>query len=99
MRKNCEDFCFSPYFSHNQHGNYTKLLGPQVDTYLPKSNQYLANDPKMVLELGDYPNIPILMGICSNEGAFIQGFIYIYISTLILFHFQMFKFDMISIGY
>lgn len=35
--------------------------------------QYLSSDPKLVLELGDYPNIPILIGICSNEGAFIQG--------------------------
>lgn len=63
------------FFFNFQHGNYTKLLGPQVDSYLPKSMQYLPNDPKMVLELGDYPNLPILMGICTNEGAFIQGLI------------------------
>lgn len=44
-----------------------------MDVYLPKKMQYLSIDPKMVFELGDYPNIPILMGICSNEGAFIQG--------------------------
>lgn len=44
-----------------------------MDTFLPKQMQYLSNDPKIVFELGDYPNIPILMGICSNEGAFIQG--------------------------
>lgn len=44
-----------------------------MDFYLPTKMQYLANDPQMVFEFGDYPNIPILMGICSNEGAFIQG--------------------------
>lgn len=44
-----------------------------MDTFLPKQMQYLSNDPKIVFELGEYPNIPILMGICSNEGAFIQG--------------------------
>lgn len=58
-----------------QHGNYTRLLGPQIDTYLPESIQYLPKDPKTILELGDYPNIPIMIGICSNEGAFIQGII------------------------
>lgn len=26
-----------------------------------------------MLELGDYPDIPILLGVCSNEGAFMQG--------------------------
>lgn len=56
-----------------QHGNYTTLLGPQIDNFLPKAMQYLPKDPKMILEIGDYPNIPIIIGICSNEGAFMQG--------------------------
>lgn len=35
--------------------------------------QYLSIDPKIRLEMGNYPDMPIMIGICSNEGAFIQG--------------------------
>lgn len=56
-----------------QHGNYTILLGPQIDTYLPSSMRYITSNPKLQLESGNYPNIPIMLGICSNEGAFMEG--------------------------
>lgn len=53
--------------------------------------QYLSIDPKIRLEMGNYPNMPIMMGICSNEGAFIQGMPFIKIirdNKIILQHFD-----------
>lgn len=48
------------------------LLGPIIETHLPFALRYIPNDPKTILEQGK-PSIPIMIGICSNEGAFIRG--------------------------
>ncbi|XP_037042029.1 acetylcholinesterase isoform X2 [Bradysia coprophila] len=56
-----------------ENGNYTKLLGPEIDYYLDSSMQYIPEDPRIVISQKLYPDIPIIMGICNNEGAFIHG--------------------------
>lgn len=46
--------------------------------------QYISIDPKIRLEMGNYPDMPIMMGICSNEGAFIQGMPFIKFMLIII---------------
>lgn len=61
------------FFSELKHGNYTRLLGPEIDSYLPSNIQYIPNDPRVDFDTKTMPNIPIMIGICSNEGAFMQS--------------------------
>ncbi|XP_055676711.1 acetylcholinesterase [Lutzomyia longipalpis] len=50
-----------------QMGNYTKLLGPVLD------RRFLLDDPRKLIASGTYlMDIPILLGICNNEGAFLR---------------------------
>uniref|UniRef100_A0A1B0DIQ4 Carboxylesterase type B domain-containing protein n=1 Tax=Phlebotomus papatasi TaxID=29031 RepID=A0A1B0DIQ4_PHLPP len=50
-----------------QMGNYTKLLGPLLD------RRFLLDDPRKLIASGNFlMDIPILMGICNNEGAFLR---------------------------
>lgn len=49
------------------------MLGPQVDWYLEKTDQLLSRDPRFVISQHNYTAIPMLIGICSNEGAFMRG--------------------------
>lgn len=51
------------------------MLGPQVDWYLEKTEQLISRDPRLVISKQNYTAIPTLIGICSNEGAFIRGII------------------------
>ncbi|KAL1465229.1 hypothetical protein WDU94_004816, partial [Cyamophila willieti] len=50
-------------------GNWTDLVLPVVDTYLPDIEQYLPRDPIKAIEDGMYHRIPILTGVTSHEGA------------------------------
>lgn len=63
------DIKSSFYFFQN--GNWTDLVSPVVDNFLPEQDQYLPKDPEEILESGDYNHIPILTGITSNEGGII----------------------------
>lgn len=56
-----------------KNGNYTTLLGPEIDYYLESSLQYIPEDPRIAITQKLYRDIPIIMGICNNEGAFIHG--------------------------
>ncbi|GAB0093585.1 liver carboxylesterase [Sergentomyia squamirostris] len=50
-----------------QMGNYTKLLGPNLD------RKFLLDDPLKLLSSGSYlMDIPIMTGISNNEGAFFR---------------------------
>ncbi|XP_008467847.1 cholinesterase 2-like [Diaphorina citri] len=50
-------------------GNWTELVLPVVDTFLPDIEQYLPRDPITALEEGMYHKVPVLTGITSHEGA------------------------------
>lgn len=49
-----------------QVGNYTRLLGPTRD------NRFLLEDPRKLISIGQFRRIPIIVGICNNEGAFLK---------------------------
>ncbi|XP_059611061.1 carboxylesterase 1F [Phlebotomus argentipes] len=50
-----------------QMGNYTKLLGPVLD------RRFHMDDSRKLIASGTYlMDIPILTGICNNEGAFLR---------------------------
>ncbi|KAJ6645818.1 Transmembrane protein [Pseudolycoriella hygida] len=55
-----------------ENGNYSTYLGPEIDDFLEPSMQYIPEDPRVAISQKLHPDIPILIGICSNEGAFIQ---------------------------
>lgn len=56
----------------HQNGNYTRLLAAEVDRYLPASERWIGEDPRTVIRVGSFKRMPIMMGICSNEGAFLR---------------------------
>lgn len=59
----------------HQNGNYTRLLGAEVERYLPATERWLPRDPRTVLAEGAggvVAGMPIMVGICSNEGAFVR---------------------------
>lgn len=59
----------------HQNGNYTRLLGAEVERYLPVPERWLARDPRAVLAEGAggvVASMPIMVGLCSNEGAFVR---------------------------
>ncbi|XP_055907115.1 cocaine esterase [Eupeodes corollae] len=55
-------------------GNYTSIMGPVVDSFRPKGEQYIPMGLLQALALGNYTKRPIIVGICSNEGAFIHDY-------------------------
>lgn len=55
-----------------QNGNYTRIFGPVLDDYLPPGQIYIREDPRRTFRVRNFDDIPVLMGICSNEGAFIH---------------------------
>lgn len=59
-------------------------MGPEIDYYLEPSMQYIPEDPRIVISQKLYPAIPIIMGICNNEGAFIHGMFIVHINKAIL---------------
>ncbi|XP_069687014.1 carboxylesterase 5A [Periplaneta americana] len=52
-----------------KNGNWTAMVLPVVDTFLPETEQYLPRDPKEVLQTGNYITMPLLTGTTSHEGA------------------------------
>lgn len=56
----------------HQNGNYTRMLGAEVDRYLPDAERWLLRDPRKVIEAGAAATMPMLVGLCSNEGAFVR---------------------------
>lgn len=59
----------SNIFFFSQNGNWTDVLGPMADDFLPSENQYLPNDPVLALKQGKFHKMPILAGITTNEGT------------------------------
>ncbi|XP_055386791.1 cholinesterase 2 [Condylostylus longicornis] len=57
-----------------QHGNYSIIPGPVLDTFRIEKHQYVPKNLDDVLKSGEYRKIPIIIGICSNEGAFIRDY-------------------------
>uniref|UniRef100_A0A336MZ55 CSON008799 protein n=1 Tax=Culicoides sonorensis TaxID=179676 RepID=A0A336MZ55_CULSO len=55
-----------------KNGNYTELFGPVIDDYLSRSKVYIKDDPRKLIQTGNFDDIPLLLGITSNEGAFIH---------------------------
>ena len=57
-----------------KNGNYTRILGPIIDDYLDSSDQVIPDDPRVLFASKTFINqdIPIMMGLTSNEGAFLQ---------------------------
>lgn len=55
-----------------KNGNYTELFGPVIDDYMPRTKVYIKDDPRKLMQTGNFDDIPILLGINSNEGAFIH---------------------------
>lgn len=55
-----------------QNGNYSQMLGPVVDNYLRSSDAFIRADPRKLFFINNLDEMPILMGITSNEGAFIH---------------------------
>lgn len=49
-----------------QVGNYTQLLGPVLD------NRVITEEPRLLIQSGEYKQVPIIMGICNQEGASIK---------------------------
>lgn len=52
-----------------QNGNWTDLVLPVVDSFLPDIEQYLPQSPLKALQHSNFHKIPILTGITSHEGA------------------------------
>jgi hypothetical protein len=52
-----------------QNGNWTAMVLPVVDTFLPEPERYLPRDPKEVLQTGSYVTMPVLTGTTRHEGA------------------------------
>lgn len=71
QRKSVEDL-LRAYETIYKNGIYTKILGPIIDDYLAVDIQTIAENPIKMLEQKRFNDIPILIGICSNEGAFIR---------------------------
>lgn len=44
-----------------------------MDLYLERSQRLIPEDPRLVISQKKYPDIPIIIGLCNNEGAFMQG--------------------------
>ncbi|XP_068085152.1 acylcarnitine hydrolase [Anabrus simplex] len=55
--------------SQYNNGNWSDLVLPVLDTFLPENEQYLPRDPEEVLDSGSYQAMPILTGITTAEGA------------------------------
>lgn len=55
-----------------QNGNYSQVLGPVIDNYLRGGDAFIQADPRKLFLVNNLDDIPILMGITSNEGAFIH---------------------------
>ncbi|XP_055855583.1 pyrethroid hydrolase Ces2e [Episyrphus balteatus] len=55
-------------------GNYTSIMGPVVDSFRPKGEQYIPVGLLQALASGNYTKRPTIVGICSNEGAFIHDY-------------------------
>lgn len=64
-RKSVNDL-LRAYENVYQVGNYSRPLGPVLD------GRVIREDPRKLIQSGRYKRIPILMGIASNEGAFIK---------------------------
>lgn len=43
-----------------------------VDDYLQMDKQYISEDPRKLLSSDEFNKIPIIIGICNNEGAFLR---------------------------
>lgn len=55
-----------------KNGNYTELFGPVIDDFLSRTKKYIKDDPRKLIQTGAHDDIPILIGITNNEGAFIH---------------------------
>ncbi|XP_063697996.1 pyrethroid hydrolase Ces2a [Culicoides brevitarsis] len=56
-----------------KNGNFTSLFGPIIDQdFMPRSKVYIRDDPRKLLQTGNFDEIPIMLGLNSNEGAFIH---------------------------
>ncbi|KAF5296929.1 hypothetical protein FQR65_LT10079 [Abscondita terminalis] len=51
------------YEEYREMGNFTSMLLPTVDTFLPKNDQYLPVHPSQAFKNGTYFQVPILTGI------------------------------------
>ncbi|KAK4887815.1 hypothetical protein RN001_004086 [Aquatica leii] len=51
------------YEEYREMGNFTSMLLPTVDTFLPKSDQYFPIHPSLAFKNGTYLQVPILTGI------------------------------------
>lgn len=56
-------------FKFLQNGNWTAMVLPVVDSFLPEPESYLPRDPKEVLQTGNYVTMPVLTGTTRHEGA------------------------------
>lgn len=75
-------------------------FGPRIDSYLPPPLQYISRDPRVELESGKHINVPIIIGICSNEGAFVKGIllkIFICVYTKMLKDFFFITFNLVEL--
>lgn len=52
-----------------KNGNWTAMVLPVVDSFLPEPESYLPRDPKEVLQTGNYVTMPVLTGTTRHEGA------------------------------
>lgn len=57
------------YETQYMNGNWTDLVLPVVDSFLPDIEQYLPESPLKALQHSNFHKIPILTGISSHEGA------------------------------
>ncbi|KAL5286236.1 hypothetical protein ACFFRR_007718 [Megaselia abdita] len=57
-----------------RNGNLSSRLGPMTDTFRKWDQQYVPLDIKTYLNSGRIRKIPMMLGITSNEGAFIRDF-------------------------
>ena len=51
-------------------GNFTKILGPALQHFDNKQSSNLWS----ILKSGEFRKIPIMFGLCSNEGAFMRDY-------------------------
>lgn len=66
LRSKSVDDLLKAFENVYQVGNYTQILGPVVDNYL------IAEDPRKIFQLKRHRQIPVMIGIANQEGAFIR---------------------------
>lgn len=65
QRKSTTDL-LKAYENVYQAGNYSKVLGPVRD------GRVIVDDPRLLIARGEHRRIPIMTGICNQEGAFLK---------------------------